>query len=107
MSLTSAAIKQDRVTAVVVSLLILSGLLAYFALPKAQDPGFIIRTAVVTTQLPGASPERVEQLITDKIEKKAQEMPEVDNITSTSRTRHLDRQRQFQRKLQRNAADLR
>ena len=86
MSLTSAAIKQDRVTAVVVSLLILSGLLAYLALPKAQDPGFIIRTAVVTTQLPGASPERVEQLITDKIEKKAQEMPEVDNITSTSRT---------------------
>ena len=86
MSLTSAAIKQDRVTAVVVSLLILSGVMAYFALPKAQDPGFIIRTAVVTTQLPGASPERVEQLITDKIEKKAQEMPEVDNITSTSRT---------------------
>ena len=86
MSLTSAAIQQDRVTAVVVSLLILSGAMAYFALPKAQDPGFIIRTAVVTTQLPGASPERVEQLITDKIEKKAQEMPEVDNITSTSRT---------------------
>ncbi|MEM6573387.1 MAG: efflux RND transporter permease subunit [Pseudomonadota bacterium] len=86
MSLTSAAIEQNRVTAVIVSLSILAGLMAYAALPKAQDPGFIIRTAVVTTQLPGASPERVEQLVTDKIEKKAQEMPEVDNITSESRT---------------------
>lgn len=86
MSITSAAISQDRVTAVVVSLLILSGIMAYFAMPKAQDPGFIIRTAVITTQLPGASPERMEQLVTDKIEKKAQEMPEVDNITSDSRT---------------------
>lgn len=86
MSITATAIQQNRVTAVVVTLLILSGVLAYLALPKAQDPGFIIRTAVITTQLPGASPERIEQLITDKIEKKAQEMPEVDNITSDSRT---------------------
>ncbi len=86
MSLTSAAIKNNRVTAVVVTLAVFSGLMAYVALPKAQDPGFIVRTAVVTTQLPGASPERVEQLVTDKIEKKAQEMPEVDNITSDTRT---------------------
>ena len=86
MSITSAAIGQNRVTAVVVSLLIVSGVMAYFALPKAQDPGFIVRTAVISTRLPGASPERMERLVTDKIEKKAQEMPEVDNITSDSRT---------------------
>ncbi len=86
MSLTSAAIEQNRVTIVVVTLLIISGLLAYMALPKAQDPGFIVRTAVISTQLPGASPERMEQLVTDKIEKKAQEMPEVDDITSDTRT---------------------
>ncbi|MFK8017967.1 MAG: efflux RND transporter permease subunit [Gammaproteobacteria bacterium] len=86
MSITSAAIAQNRVTAVVVSLLLIAGVLAFMALPKAQDPGFIVRTAVISTQLPGASPERIEQLVTDKIEKKAQEMPEVDSITSDSRT---------------------
>lgn len=86
MALTAAAIAQNRVTGVLVTLLIFSGILAYIALPKAQDPGFTIRTAVITTKLPGASPERVEQLVTDKIEKKAQEMPEVDNITSDTRT---------------------
>ena len=86
MSLTSAAIEENRVTFVVVTLLIISGILAYVALPKAQDPGFTVRTAVISTFLPGASPERMEQLVTDKIEKKAQEMPEVDDITSDTRT---------------------
>ena len=76
MGLTGAAISQNRVTGVLVGLLVICGILAYLALPKAQDPGFTIRTAVISTKLPGASPERMEQLVTDKIEKKAQEMPE-------------------------------
>ena len=67
-------------------MLIVAGMIAYQNLPKAQDPGFVVRTAVITTRFPGASPERVEQLITDKIEKKIQEMPEIDSITSESRT---------------------
>ncbi|MEM7017591.1 MAG: efflux RND transporter permease subunit [Pseudomonadota bacterium] len=86
MNITRLAIANNRVTGVLVILLLLAGIQAFIDLPKAQDPGFIVRTAVITTQLPGASPERIEQLITDKIEKKAQEMPEVDNITSDSRT---------------------
>ena len=86
MNLTRSAITNNRITGVLVSLLFLSGILAFNSLPKAQDPGFIIRTAIITTQFPGASPERVELLVTDKIEKKVQEMPEVDNIQSESRT---------------------
>jgi multidrug efflux pump subunit AcrB len=84
--LTRAAIERNRVTITVVALLIIAGILAFRSIPKAQDPGFIIRTVLITTRFPGASPERVEQLVTDKIEKKAQEMPEVDNIISESRT---------------------
>ncbi len=86
MSLTQYAISNNRITLAVTAIALVSGLLAYIALPKEQDPGFIVRTAVITTVFPGASPERVELLVTDKIEKKAQEMPEVDNITSESRT---------------------
>ena len=86
MNLTASAIRNSRVTWVVVVLLLVAGALAYENLPKAQDPGFIVRTAVITTQFPGASPERVELLVTDKIEKKIQEMPEIDSITSESRT---------------------
>ncbi len=86
MNLTAAAIQGNRVTLTIVALLVIAGSFAYESLPKAQDPGFTIRTAVITTRFPGASPERVELLVTDKIEKKIQEMPEIDSITSESRT---------------------
>lgn len=86
MDLTAAAIARNRVTLTIVGLVIIAGAVALQTLPKAQDPGFVVRTAVITTRFPGASPERVELLVTDKIEKKIQEMPEIDSITSESRT---------------------
>lgn len=86
MTLTEKAIKNNRLTLTAIALVLLSGILAFQNIPKAQDPGFIIRTVLITTRFPGASPERVEELVTDKIEKKVQEMPEIDNIVSESRT---------------------
>lgn len=86
MDLTRFAIEQNRVTTAIAGLLIAAGIIAYANLPKARDPGFTIRTVLITTRFPGASPGRVEQLVTDKIEKRIQEMPEIDNITSDSRS---------------------
>ena len=82
MNLTAAAIDNNRITFTAVGMLVIAGAFAFQALPKAQDPGFTVRTAVITTRFPGASPERVELLVTDKIEKKIQEMPEIDSINS-------------------------
>lgn len=86
MNITARAIEGNRITFAIVALVLLSGVIAFQQIPKAQDPGFTIRTVLITTRFPGASPERVEQLVTDKIEKKIQEMPEIDNIVSESRT---------------------
>lgn len=86
MSITAAAIKNNRVTGLLLVVLLVSGYQAYTQLPRAEDPGFTIRTAVITTQFPGASPQRMEELVTDKIEKVVQELPELDTVTSTSRT---------------------
>ena len=80
MNITRAAIENNRVTAVVLLVLLFAGIGTYNSMPRDEDPGFIIRTALVTTHFPGASPERVEQLITDKIEKAVQEMPELDFV---------------------------
>ena len=60
MSITSAAIRNDRVTFVVLLVIAVAGYSAYVDMPRAEDPGFIIRTAQVMTFFPGASPERVE-----------------------------------------------
>ncbi len=86
MSITRAAIENSVVTFVTLAVIYLGGIGAYQSLPRAEDPGFIIRTAVVTTMFPGASPERVELLVTDKLEKVIQEIPELDFISSESRT---------------------
>jgi multidrug efflux pump len=86
MDITRTAIEKSRVTAVLLLILLAGGWIGYKRLPRAEDPGFIIRNALVTTHFPGASPERVEQLVTDPLEKAIQELPELDSISSTSRT---------------------
>lgn len=86
MSITKIAIEYRVVTFVALLVIAVAGIQAYYSLPRAEDPGFTIRVAQIRTFFPGASPERVEQLITDKLEKVIQEMPEIDNITSTSKT---------------------
>lgn len=86
MDITKRAIDNKVVTFIVLLVIALSGYSAYNSLPRAEDPGFLIRVAKVVTQFPGASPARVELLITDKLEKAIQEIPEVDIISSESRT---------------------
>ena len=49
-------------------------------------PPYTVRVATVVSEFPGASPERAEQLVSYKIEKIAQELPELKEVSSTSRT---------------------
>ena len=86
MNLTRFAIENNRITSITLLVILVAGIGAYFNMPRNEDPGFIIRTALVRTFFPGASPERVEQLVTDKIEKVIQEIPELDAVRSESKT---------------------
>ncbi len=86
MDLTRFAIEKTRTTMVFYLVVAGFGYISYLGMSRAEDPGFIIRAAQVTTVFPGASPERVEMLVTDKLEKAIQEMPEVDFIVSESKT---------------------
>jgi len=86
MSITQAAIEKNRVTAVALVVILFAGLGAYRDMPQNEDPGFIIRVALVVTYFPGASPERVEQLVTDRLEEAIQEIPELEFLSSESKT---------------------
>lgn len=86
MDITRLATNNRTVTFVLLAVVALAGAMAYQQLPRAEDPGFLVRRAMVRTQFPGAPPERVEFLVTDKIEQVIQEIPEVKTITSESRT---------------------
>ena len=85
MDITRAAIDKNRVTFVVLLVVLFAGIQAYNGMSRSEDPGFIIRTAQVMTLFPGASPERIEQLVTDKLEKTILEIPQIDFVNSTSR----------------------
>jgi len=86
LNITAIALKNNRTTIVLMLVILLAGFQSYLNMPRAYDPGFVIRAAQVITYFPGASPERVEQLVSDKIEKVVQEIPELDFVTSESRT---------------------
>ncbi|MEO1031971.1 MAG: efflux RND transporter permease subunit [Bacteroidota bacterium] len=86
MNLAKFSIDKNRITFMVLATIILLGINMYFELSQDSMPPYTVRVATVVSQFPGASPERVELLVTDKIEKVSQELPELDKVTSTSRT---------------------
>ena len=61
------------------------GVGAYQAMPKRKDPDIPVRQVAVATPWPGQSAERVEQLVTRKIEEKLAQNIKVSEIKSRSR----------------------
>lgn len=85
LNLVDITLKNNRLSIVLTLAMIAWGLISYLNLPKAEDPGFVVRTAIVNTQMPGASAQRMEELVTSVLEEAIMEMPELDNVQSISR----------------------
>src|SRR6476661_7381680 len=62
------------------------GFYSYRSMPQRKDPDTPVKTAVAITVWPGASAEKIEQLITRKVEEKVAQNSNVDKIKSISRT---------------------
>ncbi|MGK9283498.1 efflux RND transporter permease subunit [Sinorhizobium meliloti] len=60
----------------------LAGIYAYVGLGREEDPSFTIKTMVIQAQWPGASAEEVTEQVTDRIEKKVQELDNLDRTRS-------------------------
>ncbi|MEM9163359.1 MAG: efflux RND transporter permease subunit, partial [Cyanobacteria bacterium P01_F01_bin.4] len=66
------------------TLVVVWGLSAFLTLPRLEDPEITQRVSTITTFFPGASAERVESLVTDKIEEELSDIEEIDTLSSTS-----------------------
>ncbi len=68
------------------ALVLVSGLSALALLPRREDPELVGRYAVVQTVYPGASAERVESLVTERLEDELRDIEEIKLLESASRT---------------------
>ena len=74
-----------RLLVLSISLMLVAGLSSYYVLPRTEDPVLTQRIAIINTAYPGASAERVEALVTEKLEEELQEIEEIKEMRSSSR----------------------
>ncbi|AKL94100.1 cation/multidrug efflux pump [Clostridium aceticum] len=77
-------INRHRVTYLLIIIIFFWGITQYSGLQREAQPKVTIPFAIVQTTYVGASPEEVEALVTDPIEKKLEELTDVRRMTSES-----------------------
>ena len=81
-NLSEWALKHPQMIAFLLLLLSVTGILAYTSLGQKEDPDFTIKTMVVQAYWPGSSAQQMADQVTDKIERKLQEVAEIDYTSS-------------------------
>ena len=77
--------RNPRLLATSIILVFVAGTSALATIVRQEDPTITNGVAVIVSPFPGASAERVEALVTEKLEAELRELAEIDTITSTSR----------------------
>jgi multidrug efflux pump len=86
MNLARLALDNSRITIAMIALIVAVGVANFLSYPSAEDPSITIRSASITANYPGMSPERVEELIAKPIEAAMREISAIDEITSSSKS---------------------
>lgn len=80
--ISNGFINQFQLTVLVILLLISMGISGLINLPKESLPEIVFPSLTIQTVFPGASPEDVEYLVTEKIENKINDFSDISQITS-------------------------
>lgn len=84
-NLSTWALNNQALVLYFMLMLTIAGMWSYGKLGQSEDPPFTFKVMLVRTSWPGASALEVEQQITDKLEKKIQEVPHLGYTSSYSR----------------------
>ena len=84
MKLTELAIKNKVTTYFLIVILLIGGYLSYDKSEKAQDPGFTIKVALITTNWPGATAKQMADLVSKRIADQVQNMDSLWYVNSTN-----------------------
>ncbi|MBA6412084.1 efflux RND transporter permease subunit [Parahaliea sp. F7430] len=82
--LASALYKNQRYCVLFILIIIAVGISSFRSIARQEDPSITNFIATATTFFPGATPERVEALVTRPLEDQLRRIPEIDELRSTS-----------------------
>lgn len=74
----------SKLTPLLVLASLVVGIFAVLAIPREEDPQILVPMLDVMTAMPGASPQEIEQRVTNPIEQLMHEIPGVEYVYSTS-----------------------
>lgn len=94
-NLSALAVRERSVTLFFIILSILAGVYAFTSLGRAEDPAFTVRVMVVSAMWPGASAEQMQAQVADRLEKRIQEVENLNKIETTIRPGRVDLQVEF------------
>ena len=84
-NLTELSLKNKDLVWYFIIVVFIAGIFSYIRLGRMEDPQFTIREMVVSVAWPGATADQVEQQVTDKLEKRFQDVPGLDYLLSETR----------------------
>ena len=84
-NLTEVSLKNRDLVWYAIIVVFLAGIFSYTRLGRMEDPSFTIRQMVVSVAWPGATAAEMEEQVTDKLERRFQDIPKIDYIKSYSR----------------------
>ncbi|MFA6072333.1 MAG: efflux RND transporter permease subunit, partial [Janthinobacterium sp.] len=84
-NLSRWALEHIPLTRYLMAVLLIGGMLSYASLGQDEDPPFTFRAMVLQAYWPGATALQMAEQVTDKLEKKLQETPYINEITSYSK----------------------
>jgi multidrug efflux pump subunit AcrB len=83
-NLSRWAITHQVLVLFMILLIAAAGLFSYFKLGRAEDPSFTIKVMNIQVAWPGATAAELQAQVVDKVEKKLQELPYLDHVSSYS-----------------------
>jgi multidrug efflux pump len=84
-NLSAWALKHQAMLLYALCALLLAGCYSYTQLGQKEDPDFTFKVMTVTLRWSGATATEIEQQVVDRIERKLQETPWLDNVSSYSK----------------------
>ncbi|GFZ74267.1 RND efflux transporter, hydrophobe/amphiphile efflux-1 family [Pseudomonas amygdali pv. eriobotryae] len=84
-NLSEWAIKHQSFVWYLMFVALLMGVFSYMKLGREEDPSFTIKTMIIQTRWPGATVDETLKQVTDRIEKKLEELDSLDYVKSYTR----------------------